>query len=67
MRIFWTMALMLGTLAACGGEPESVTVYCYETLADPACYFAPDPGHGNRLLAVMEVPLTPEIRLRAGL
>ncbi|HRY27311.1 MAG: hypothetical protein H6852_09675 [Geminicoccaceae bacterium] len=66
MRIFWTMALTLGTLVACSSEPETVTVYCYETLADSACYFEPDPGHGNRLLAVMEVKLTPEVRLRAG-
>ncbi|MEZ5906710.1 MAG: hypothetical protein R3C69_16985 [Geminicoccaceae bacterium] len=67
MRIFWTMALTLGTVVGCSSGPETITVYCYETLADSACYFEPDPGHGNRLLAVMEVPLTPEIRLRAGL
>jgi hypothetical protein len=55
-------------LAACGfGGPETVTLYCYETLADAACYGAPDPGRGNRLLAVVEVPVTPEVALRLGL
>ena len=66
MRTFWTMALALGALTACSGGPETVEVYCYETLADSACYFEPDPDRANRLLAIMEVPLTPEIELRAG-
>ncbi len=66
MRLLWTMTLVLGTLAACSGEPDTLEVYCYETLADSACYLTPDPGRANRLLAVMEVPLTPEIKLRAG-
>ena len=68
MRIFRTMALMLGlgTLVACGGgKPETITVYCYETLADSACYFEPDPGRGNRLLGVVDIPYTREIELRA--
>ena len=55
-------------LVACGSSgPETVTLYCYETLADAACYGAPDPGRGNRLLAVVEVPVTAEIALRLGL
>lgn len=55
-------------LVACGrGGPETVTLYCYETLADAACYGAPDPGRGNRLLAVVDVPVTPEVALRLGL
>lgn len=52
-------------VTACGwGEPAAVTLYCYETLADAACYLEPDTGRGNRLLAVVDVPLTPEIALR---
>jgi uncharacterized lipoprotein YmbA len=55
-------------LVACGrGGSETVTLYCYETLADSACYGAPDAGRGNRLLAVVEVPVTAEIALRLGL
>ena len=55
-------------LVACGrGGPETVTLYCYETLADAACYGAPDPGRGNRLLAVVDVPVTPEVAVRLGL
>ena len=42
-------------------------LYCYETLADAACYGAPDAWRGNRLLAVVEVPITAEIALRLGL
>ncbi|MEZ5863606.1 MAG: hypothetical protein R3D25_05835 [Geminicoccaceae bacterium] len=61
------MALTLGTVVGCGSGPDH-TVYCYETLADPGLLPEPDswprqspPGrHGG-------VPLTPEIRLRAGL
>ena len=59
--------LTLGLLAlvACGrGQPPTVTLYCYETLADAACYAEPDPGRGNRLLAVVEVPVTAEIAVR---
>jgi len=48
-------------------RPETVTVYCYETLADAACYGEPDAGRGNRLLAVLDVPVTPEVALRLGL
>jgi hypothetical protein len=66
MRIFWTMALTLGTLVACSSEPDTITVYCYETLADPACYLLPDRGRGNRLLGVADVPLTREIALIGG-
>lgn len=62
------LAFGLLALAACGrGGPETVTLYCYETLADAACYGEPDPLRGNRLLAVIEVPVTPEIALRLGL
>jgi len=65
-------AFLLGcgllALVACGrGGPETMTLYCYETLADAACYGAPDPGRGNRLLAVVDVPVTPEVALRLGL
>jgi hypothetical protein len=67
MRAFFAVCGLLA-LMACGlGEPEKVTLYCYETLADAACYGAPDPGRGNRLLAVVEVPVTPEVALRLGL
>ncbi len=63
-----TCLLGLLALAACSfGGPETVTLYCYETLADAACYGEPDPGRGNRLLAVVEVPVTAEIALRLGL
>ena len=55
-------------LVGCGrGGPETVTLYCYETLADAACYGAPDPDRGNRLLAVVDVPVTREVALRLGL
>jgi uncharacterized lipoprotein YmbA len=53
-------------LAACGGGRDTVTLYCYETLADSACYLEPDIGRGNRLLAVVEVKVTPEIALLLG-
>jgi hypothetical protein len=68
---------LLGLLAlpACGGgdvaaprasADQTVTLYCYETLADPACYLLPDRGRGNRLLGVADVPLTREIALIGG-
>jgi uncharacterized lipoprotein YmbA len=53
-------------LAACGGGPDTVTLYCYETLADSACYLEPEVGRGNRLLAVVDVTVTPEIALLLG-
>ena len=65
------MRLALGTfslllVAACSRGPETVTLYCYETLADSACYLEPDAGRGNRLLAVVDVPLTREIAVTIG-
>ena len=64
MRLLLSLCALLG-LAGCGqAVPATVTLYCYETLADAACRGAPDPGRGNRLLAVVEVPLTPELALR---
>ncbi len=61
------MLLLSGlVLAGCSRGPEMVTLYCYETLADSACYFAPDPGRENRLLAVVDVKLTPELAIRRG-
>ncbi len=61
-------ALLLACLlvAACSRGPAMMTLNCYETLADSACYAEPDPGRGNRLLAVVEVPLTAELALRLG-
>ena len=65
-----TLALL--SLIGCGGHDavpivdgpgSTVTLYCYETLADPGCYLLPDPGRGNRLLAVVDVPWSPEIAL----
>ena len=64
-------------LAACGGGRDgipptasgwrdTVTLYCYETLADSACYLEPETGRGNRLLAVVDVTVTPEIALLLG-
>lgn len=60
------LALGLLLVAACGRAPETVTLYCYQTLADSACYLDPDDGRGNRLLAVVDVPLTREIALIIG-
>lgn len=45
-------------------EPETITLYCYRTLAEPACYVTPDTGREGRLIAVTEVPATAELRLR---
>jgi hypothetical protein len=61
-------ALVLACLfvAACSRGPAMVTLYCYETLADSACYAEPDPGRGNRLLAVVDVPLTATLAVRLG-
>ena len=53
-------------VTACGRGPETVTLYCYETLADSACYLEPDPRRGNRLLVVVDVPLTRELALIMG-
>lgn len=53
-------------VAACSRGPKMVTLYCYETLADSACYLEPDAGRGNRLLAVVDVPLTREIAVTMG-
>lgn len=64
MRLAFVLPLLL--VAACGSGSETVTLYCYQTLADSACYFEPDPGRGNRLLAVVDVPLTRELALRMG-
>lgn len=67
MRTLLVCCGLLG-LVACGRSgPETVRLYCYETLADAACYGEPDAGRGNRLLAVVEVPVTAEIALRLGL
>jgi hypothetical protein len=48
------------------GPGSTVTLYCYETLADPGCYLLPDPGRGDRLLGIVDVPWTPEIALIAS-
>lgn len=64
MRLVLPLAILL--VAGCSGGQELVTLYCYETLADSACYVEPDQGRGNRLLAVVDVPLTRELALRLG-
>jgi hypothetical protein len=64
---FGLLALVGCTAADDPGEPVAVTLYCYETLADAACYGAPDAGRGNRLLAVVDVPVTREVALRLRL
>jgi hypothetical protein len=48
------MAAMLGLalLAGCASVQEPVPVFCYRTLADIACYEAPDPGREGRLVGV---------------
>lgn len=50
----WTATLAsLAALAGCGwGRPEPVRVYCYRTLADVACYDAPDRGRERQLVGV---------------
>ena len=67
MRALLGCCGLLALVACDRGGPGTVMLYCYETLADAACYGAPDPGRGNRLLAVVAVPVTPEIALRLGL
>ena len=54
------------TLAGCAtpDAPSTLSLYCYRTLADVACYLAPDPGREGRIVAVTRVPLTPELELR---
>ncbi len=64
MRLALPLAILL--VAGCSDGQELVTLYCYETLADSACYVEPDQGRGNRLLAVVDVPLTRELALRLG-
>lgn len=70
-----SIALALLGVVGCSGRGEmpvedgpgsTVTLYCYETLADPGCYLTPDPGRGNRLLGIADVPWTPEIALIKG-
>ena len=70
-----SIALALLGLVGCSGHevvpvedgPGSfVTLYCYQTLADPGCYLAPDPGRGNTLLGIVDVPWTREIALIAS-
>ncbi len=75
MRTTLIAVALLG-LVACGGHevvpvedggPGSmVTLYCYETLADPGCYLLPDPGRGDRLLGIVDVPWSREIALIAS-
>lgn len=73
----WTVRTISITLALLGlvgctahevvpvedGPGSIVTLYCYQTLADPGCYLSPDPGRGNTLLGIVGVPWTPEIAL----
>lgn len=62
---FSPVLLVAVLVTACASpEPETVTLYCYATLADPACYLTPDADREGRLIAVTEVPATPELQLR---
>lgn len=50
----YVMAAMLALpiLAGCAREPEPVPVFCYRTLADIACYAAPDEGREQQLVGI---------------
>jgi len=63
---FSPVLLLAPLVTACASlepETETLTLYCYATLADPACYLAPDADREGRLIAVTEVPATPELQL----
>lgn len=50
----YLMAAMLGLppLAGCARDAEPVPVFCYRTLADIACYEAPDAGRERQLVGI---------------
>lgn len=56
--------LLVTACAPAEPAPATVTLYCYRTLADTACYLRPDRGREGRLLGVVAVAATPELRLR---
>ena len=55
------LVVILVTLGACAAAPDDLPVvaYCYQTLADVACYLAPDVGREGTFTGRPNTPACP--------